>query len=374
MKHTPTTSLGRGLSAAVLLFASAQFALAQSIVTSPPQGPTAQWSAADRASAQPAPMPTVTGRPTAAASQALQAAGDPEVVPGNTASNALRAPWVAKAQAALQRAVSVEPEIGPGSTEWYSYPPPSTLYIPILDYVFFPSYPHSVVGKLFFNDVVGGGFVCSAQSVTSAGTWGAGNRQTVVTAGHCCSDGNGNFHNSWRFEPAHLNGAAPFGAWTANNATVYTAWHTGADLSVDYCVLQMNTLGNQNINDSIGSLGYASNLPLPQAYHATGWPAAAPFSGGLLFIAATSDAETDTNQAGLLPFTHGVGSTMTGGSSGGAWIGNYQPFVPGASNLFNGLNSYMYINPNRPAEMFGPYIDATFVNLLEIVATQPPVP
>ena len=91
---TLITSLGRGLSAAMLLFASAQFALAQSIVTSPPQGPTAQWSAADRASAQPAPMPTVTGRPTAAASQARQAAGDPEVVPGNTASNALRVPGV----------------------------------------------------------------------------------------------------------------------------------------------------------------------------------------------------------------------------------------------------------------------------------------
>ena len=136
----------------------------------------------------------------------------------------------------------------------------------------------------------------------------------------------------------------------------------------------MNTLNGENINDGLGALGYAANLALPQAYHATGWPAAAPFTGGLLYIAATSDAETDTQQAGALPFTHGVGNGMTGGSSGGAWIRKYQPFLSGSTNLFNGLNSYVYTSPNRPQEMFGPYIDSTFVNLLQVVATTPPAP
>ena len=65
---------------------------------------------------------------------------------------------------------------------------------------------------------------------------------------------------------------------------------------------------------------------------------------------------------------------MTGVSSGGAWIGNYQSFVAGTSNLFNGLNSYKYTSPDRPQEIFGPYIDIVFVNLLEFVATAPPSP
>jgi hypothetical protein len=265
------------------------------------------------------------------------------------------------------------PAFGPGSTIWYNYPPPSTLTIPILDYFVAPVYPNTALGKLFFS-VPGGTAVCSAQSVTSAGSWGPGNRQTVVTAGHCCSDGAGNFYSNWAFEPTHLNGSAPFGSWSVYGATVYTAWHTSSDLTVDLCVLQMFKLGGQNINDSVGALGYAWNQTLPQNYVATGWPAASPFSGGLLYYALTSDAETDTSFPGLLPYTHGVGSVMTGGSSGGAWIQKYQSFLAGNNNYFNGLNSYKYTSPNRPAEMFGPYIDTLFVSLLQAVATAPPAP
>jgi hypothetical protein len=65
---------------------------------------------------------------------------------------------------------------------------------------------------------------------------------------------------------------------------------------------------------------------------------------------------------------------MTGGSSGGAWIKNYQSYIAASNNYFNGLNSYKYTSPNRPAEMFGPYIDANFVGLLQSVATAPPAP
>jgi hypothetical protein len=243
-----------------------------------------------------------------------------------------------------------------------------------LDYIVAPQFPNTALGKLFFS-VPGGTAVCSAQSVTSAGSWGAGNRQTVVTAGHCCSDGTSTWYSNWAFEPAHYNGAAPFGTWAAASATVYTAWHDTGDMTVDLCVLKMFTLGGQNINDSpTGALGYAASQMLPQAYYATGWPAAAPFAGGLLYYSTASDAETDTQFPGLLAFTHGIGNQMTGGSSGGAWIRKYQSFVGGANNQFNGLNSYKYTSPSRPAEMFGPYIETLFVNLLQAVATSPPAP
>ena len=57
---------------------------------------------------------------------------------------------------------------------------------------------------------------------------------------------------------------------------------------------------------------------------------------------------------------------------GGAWIDNYQSFVAGTSNMFNGLNSYGYIA--RPEEVFSPYIDSLFVTLLEFVAQTAPAP
>ncbi|MCB1879243.1 MAG: trypsin-like serine protease [Gammaproteobacteria bacterium] len=339
--------------------------MAQETVTSPVQqaiSTQTYWTSDRKGAAQPMPLRTMSGSPSAALAGILQSSGQSGSVNGNAPGK--------KAIVADQQSI-VAPAFGAGSTVWYSYPPPSTLYVPILDYVVAPLYPNTAVGKLYFN-IGASRYVCSAQSVTSAGDWGVGNRQTVVTAGHCCSDSSGFFSN-WLFEPAHFNGAAPLGSWTASTATVLNSWYQNEDMSRDVCVLQMNTLNGKNINDAVGALGYAYNQPLPQHYHATGWPAAAPFNGGMLYISTASDAETDTNAAGDFPYTHGIGNLMTGGSSGGAWIRQFQPLV--GVNQFNGLNSYKYIVPNRPAEMFGPYIDDVIIfNLLQVVATSPAAP
>ena len=339
-------------------------AAAQDVVTSPLQDSHADvvWTQAKKAAALPMPLIEVTGEP-APASILNTSAGTPGGWNGH-------APGGKATKSTQER---TEPTIGAGSTIWYSYPPPFSLEIPILDYFVIPLFPVTTLGKLFFDDASGSGFVCSASSITSAGDWGPGNRQTVMTAGHCCSDGSGSFFNSWVFEPAHVSGTAPLGSWAAASATVFTAWHNNEDLSRDECVLQMFKLNGQNINDAVGALGYAFDQPLPQHYHATGWPAEAPFPGTTLFIVTASDAETDTTVAGELPFTHGIGSSMTGGSSGGAWIKNYQSGF--GANQWNGLNSYKYTSPSRPLEMFGPYADFdVFDVLLRVVATAPAAP
>lgn len=346
-------------------------AQSQQMVTSGPQSSAAvagYWTPARMAAAKPMPLRSATGTPVAAPASVVQAARTPGEAPS-------RPPAGAAHDAAVLAAAQSEiaPAIGPGSTIWYPYPPPGNLSIPILDYIVAPSFPNTALGKLFFSGS-GGSFVCSAESVTSAGTWGAGNRQTVVTAGHCCSNGAGTFYSNWSFRPAYYNGASPLGSWTGFNATVYNGWHNGADETIDYCVLKMNTLGGQNVNDAVGALGYAWNQPLPQAYYATGWPQAAPFNGNLLYYSTASDAETDTQFPGAVPYTHGIGNQMTGGSSGGAWIRLYQSYLSGSNNQFNGLNAYKYTTPNRPAEMFGPYITDLFVSLLQTVATSPPAP
>ena len=346
-------------------------ALAQDVVSSSNQSAAvtaARWTPARKQAAQPRSLVEVTGTPVGA-------------VAGTGGTRGTLGGWTGHGPGGVSTQVNgggQTPAIGAGSTTWYPYPPPSNLQVPIIDYFVFPGYPITTMGKLFFQDGAQG-FVCSGASITSAGAWGAGNRQTVMTAGHCCSDGAGTFFSDWVFEPAHVNGSAPLGSWTAANASVFTAWHTGADLTRDECVLQMNTDGGQNINDAVGALGYKYDLPLPQHYHAAGWPAAAPFPGGILTIVTASDAETDTLQAGSLPFTHGIGNIMTGGSSGGPWMVDYQPGI-GLTETFgpvfwNGLNSYKYISPARPNEMFGPYIDFTvFDVLLQFAATKPPAP
>jgi hypothetical protein len=352
---------------------AAATASAQDVVKSPEmpsrEAVTRIWTAAAKAAARPMPLREVVGTPVPAPASLLKT-GTPGSVPGNPPAGARRRVRQTVPIPEELRDVSPAPEFGPGSTVWYDYPPPSSLFVPILDYVY-PVYPHTAVGKLFFSDL-GTNFVCSASSITSNGTWGAGNRQTVVTAGHCCSD-SGRFFTNFLFEPAHIAGTAPLGSWTASGAAVLAAWNQNGDFTRDVCVLQMRKLGGQNVNDAVGALGYAFNQPLPQHYHATGWPQAAPFNGQYLYVAAASDAETDTAQAGELPFTHGIGNPMTGGSSGGAWIRQFQTYV--GANQFNGLNSYKYTSPARPLEMFGPYIDDVVIaTLLRSVATAPPAP
>ncbi len=271
---------------------------------------------------------------------------------------------------AAQAQGDIEPAYGANSTVWYNSPPPSTNFQPKNSLL----WPKRPIGKLFFK-ANGGNYVCSASSVTSKGPWGNGNRQTVITAGHCCSDGNGTWYSDWIFEPGHKNGIARLGSWPAGSATVFSSWHLNRDFSRDLCVLQIHPIhingSVKDINTLAGPLSWAYGQPLPNNYVAAGWPAEPPYDGGELTLSYTSDAETDTAQAGAFPFTHGVGSNQTGGSSGGPWILKYSDRRAGDVNYFNGLNSYHYVS-GRPLEMFGPYIDeAVIMGLFQAVARAP---
>lgn len=68
--------------------------------------------------------------------------------------------------------------------------------------------PVKHIGKIFFT-LGGANYVCSGNSVTAA------NKSTVSTAGHCVNEGPGAYATNFVFVPAYLNGAAPYGKWTA---------------------------------------------------------------------------------------------------------------------------------------------------------------
>ncbi|HEV8581914.1 MAG TPA: hypothetical protein VGX68_22830 [Thermoanaerobaculia bacterium] len=252
---------------------------------------------------------------------------------------------------------TAEPQIFGGS-QWYSYPPPHTRYFPRFGLTY---YPHSALGKLFFSDG-STNYVCSGAAMVCGGL------NLVMTAGHCCAAGDGvTWYDNFLFVPACFGAncnsgsasAAPFGVWDWEQVTVPTSWFTSGNPGRDVCFLQTAPNGSfQELQQVTGSLGFAWNQAQPVHYTMTGWPAAPPFGGGNLVFEIGSTADLDGS---FSPNTVGVGNFMTGGSSGGAWIKDYKQ--GGTSQYWNGLNSYKYISPSLPDEMYGPYIDTTIFNI-----------
>ncbi|WP_210725633.1 trypsin-like serine peptidase [Arthrobacter silvisoli] len=198
--------------------------------------------------------------------------------------------------------------------------------------------PVSHIGKVFFT--LGGlNYVCSGNSVASA------NKSTVSTAGHCLNEGPGAFATNFVFVPAYLNGAAPYGKWTARALYTTSQWSSGGDIQYDTGFAVVSTLNGQSLSDAVGASGVEFNAARGLSYKAFGYPAASPFDGQSL-KACTGTAHDDTINPGGT--TQGIPCDMTGGSSGGPW------FIGSNSDGYqNSINSYGY--GSRSTTMYGPY-------------------
>jgi V8-like Glu-specific endopeptidase len=221
----------------------------------------------------------------------------------------------------------------------YSYPAPFTRWENFSSYT---QYPYTAVGKLFFRRD-GRSFVCSASSIGNC---------AIITAGHCLHAGN-NSAGGWAtdvvFVPAYRDGAAPFGQWPARYSTVRSQWYANGiakGLSEDIGGAVLNKQNNRTISQAVGWLGFAWNWSRVQHWVTMGYPAAAPFNGQRQQICAGSYAYDGS--VGASPAPVGIGSDLTGGSSGGPWIWRF-----GTGNHVNGVNSYR--RSTHPQEMFSPY-------------------
>lgn len=196
--------------------------------------------------------------------------------------------------------------------------------------------PH--IGKVFFT-LGGTNYVCSGNSVSS------GNKSTVSTAGHCVNEGPGAFATKFTFVPAYLNGAAPYGKWTAKALYAPTQWSSSGDMTYDTGFAVMSTLNGQYLSDVVGGSGLQFNAARGLTYKSYGYPAAAPFNGESL----KSCSGTATNDPYNPQFnTQGIPCNMTGGSSGGPWF-----IGTSASGYQNSINSYGY--GSNSTKMYGPY-------------------
>jgi V8-like Glu-specific endopeptidase len=218
------------------------------------------------------------------------------------------------------------------------------------------AYPKSTIGKLFFS-LGTSNFVCSASVI---------GRSTLITAGHCNSNGAGTFATNRLFCPSYNNGAADpvRGCWSVVGSSVSFQWHNSADPDYDYSCLVTATTGTtiaNKIGNVTGTLGRAWNVASSQAERTFGYPQAAPFTGGTLQTTASSEWYTHDFRTGG-QISKIIGSDLTGGSSGGPWILGWTgglaetadtdgsiATAPGR-NWVNGVNSHKrcLVNCNTP--------------------------
>ena len=287
------------------------------------QGIASYWSPARMANAKPMQIPNVTVEsaslsfPPASQESAVQA------VPGfsggcppnasycDTTPHTLSSSQASLSSASVAYGDMIQPMHGdkPVNPKYGPYGPFQRWREakPITDY------PKSTIGKLFFT-LNGSNYVCSASVI---------NRSTLITAGHCNSDGKGHFATNRLFCPSWQNGVYPsIGCWSVVTSVISSRWHYSSDPDYDYSCL-ITAVGGTKVWNKIGNvtgwLGRAWNWGPSQAVRTFGYPQAAPFNGGTLQTTASTEWYTQDFVAGG-QVSKIIGSDLTGGSSGGPWI------------------------------------------------------
>ncbi|MEU8497448.1 peptidase [Streptomyces lavendulae] len=180
---------------------------------------------------------------------------------------------------------------------------------------------------------------CSGDSITSA------NGSTVITAGHCVKY-QGAWHTNWVFVPAYDNGNAPYGQWPATKTLATDQWAASEDMNMDVGLAVVAPLNGRKLSEVVGAQGILFNGGYTKKMYSFGFPAAAPYDGTRLVYCSGT-----TGKDFLLTKDHSLGCNMTGGSSGGPWLQDFDETTGLGTQV--SVNSFGYnFLPNR---MFGPY-------------------
>ncbi|WP_182879430.1 trypsin-like serine peptidase [Microbispora sp. H10949] len=201
-------------------------------------------------------------------------------------------------------------------------------------------------GRVFFTVTTGSdagrNASCTGTAVTSA------NKSVVITAGHCVKL-NGAFHANWVFVPGYDQGDRPDGTWPATTLLTTSQWNSGENMNFDIAAAVVAPQGGRSLTEVVGGQGVAFNQPRGRQTYAFGYPAGAPYDGSRLVYCSgrTFDDYLSSEDQGL-------GCGMTGGSSGGPWLVNFNQSTGGG--MVNSVNSFKY--NFAPSWMFGPYFGA----------------
>ncbi|CAN5890490.1 hypothetical protein BH20ACT7_BH20ACT7_14360 [soil metagenome] len=214
--------------------------------------------------------------------------------------------------------------------------------------------------KIFFSQASGGNFVCSGTIANST------TKRMVSTAGHCVSNGAGQFHRNVVVVPGYSSrcdgcGDAPYGRWTARELTTTTEWHSFSNFKQDVAYIIVNDRNGQRIVNRLGGQGSRFNVSRSQQFRSYGYPQAAPFNGFNQYVCPSGRLADDNPSSRPGPLTIRISCNMTGGSSGGGWL----IAESGGLGFINSVNSYKYVSgPKANANhMYGPYFGNEALNL-----------
>ncbi|MFZ2754367.1 MAG: hypothetical protein WAZ48_13090 [Lysobacteraceae bacterium] len=168
--------------------------------------------------------------------------------------------------------------------------------------------PWNKIGKLYFNVPGGGSSYCTA-SVASGNS-------VILTAAHCVYTRGAGWNYNFVFVPADRYGAAPYGSYSWQTATILTSWINVGGRRDDVAAIKLNgeSSTGQPVVNYVGWLGrswdwgyeqwtyshgYASNFSTQYTNVCAGWTYSAPSEGSDVLV---------------------QGCDMTYGSSGGPWL------------------------------------------------------
>ena len=204
-------------------------------------------------------------------------------------------------------------------------------------------------GKVFFTRS-GLNYVCSGSIVNSEG------KSLVWTAGHCVGE-SGAWDSNFAFVPSYNNGSRPYGTWYARQLTTTTAWLYNGDFTQDVAGVTVSRNFGYRIADYLGAQGLMWNQSANYSACAFGYPQAAPYTGAYLTEACGSTYNPGNGTIYMY-------SGLTGGSSGGPWLRNFD----GNWGYVNGHNDFIYTN--APVWMYSPYYGNQVASLYNAVRYQ----
>ncbi|WP_228011141.1 trypsin-like serine peptidase [Nonomuraea phyllanthi] len=197
-------------------------------------------------------------------------------------------------------------------------------------------------GRVFLT-MAGADFVCSASTVKS------GNRDVVVTAGHCVKDGAGEWAANWTFVPGYgTGGEQPYGQFAARRMFVAGPWSRGGDDNYDVGMVALATSGGRHVADVVGTQEIAFNAARGGQAFGFGYPADPPYDGGHLVYCAGRLRADPYGQSR----DQGLSCDMTAGSSGGPWMTGFDPAT--GKGTITSLSSFKYSDDQ--GTMYGPYL------------------
>jgi hypothetical protein len=310
------------------------------------------WTTEEILSAKPYPIPKVTEK---TASEFIEKMTPSSAKGGTTLSGGLPS----STRTGVENIDSTA-----ASLTCFPYPPPFNQHE--VFQCLYTLYPYCTIGKIYFNQG-GGSWQASAASIGNNGIW---------TAGHCVHSGNGQA-NGWStnlvFIPALRDNVHPFGQFAMRQLATTLDWYNHGNpggLFRDMGGAILNPLNGKKVSQVVGWLGFGWNFPRAccRIWTSLGYPAAPPFNPGLRMWEDTAPYANDGSVPGS-PQPIGIGTSMTGGCSGGPWALQFanDPIRggPGGANLVNGNNSFIFTN--QPKEIYSPYFDDLAHSLLQVV-------